>query len=183
MTIKPGHFTGDMPGSGSPGKKLIATKRDIKKYQPQKMSHIDDDPKNLEPLEKHRKSTQGEKGETRGSDPKISTQLVGPFRKRGESRSEPREHGRVRRYSGVREPGNAPSPKTTKQIQRARKTARKGMGEEVETTATQNNQIDKQQKKTQQQQDKVRQQEVQILQRKLQALKSAPKGIDPSITA
>jgi len=183
MTIKPGHFTGDMPGSGSPGKKLIATKRDIKKYQPQKMSHIDDDPKNLEPLEKHRKSTQGKKGETRGSDPKISTQLVGPFRKRGESRSEPREHGRVRRYSGVREPGNTPSPKTTKQIQRARKTARKGMGEEVETTATQNNQIDKQQKKTQQQQDKVRQQEVQILQRKLQALKSAPKGIDPSITA
>ena len=41
---------------------------------------------------------------------------------------------------------------------------------------------DQQQKKTQQQQDRMRQQEVQILQRKLQALRSAPKGTDPSIT-
>ncbi len=140
MTVKPGHFTGDMPGSGSPGKKLIATKHDIKKYQPQKMSHIDDDPKNLEPLEKHRKSTQGSKGETRGSDPKIHTQLVGSFRKRGESRAEPKEHGRVRRYSGVREPGSVTAPKTTKQIQRARKTARKGMGEALDVNAQQTQQ-------------------------------------------
>ncbi|MFZ9354369.1 MAG: hypothetical protein ACO25L_06100, partial [Candidatus Nanopelagicales bacterium] len=137
MTVKPGHFTGDMPGSGSPGKKLIATKHDIKKYQPQKMSHIDDDPKNLEPLEKHRKSTQGSKGETRGSDPKIHTQMVGSFKKRGDGRGETREHGRVRRYSGVREPGSVTAPKTTKQIQRARKTARKGMGEAVDVTAQQ----------------------------------------------
>ena len=42
---------------------------------------------------------------------------------------------------------------------------------------------DQQQKKMQQQQDRTRQQEVQILQRKLQALRSAPKGSDPSITA
>jgi hypothetical protein len=42
---------------------------------------------------------------------------------------------------------------------------------------------DQQQKKTQQQQDRMRQQEVQILQRKLQALRSAPKGANPSITA
>jgi hypothetical protein len=35
----------------------------------------------------------------------------------------------------------------------------------------------------QQQKDRTRQQEVQILQRKLQALRSAPKGSDPSITA
>jgi hypothetical protein len=42
---------------------------------------------------------------------------------------------------------------------------------------------DQQQKKTQQQQDRMRQQEVQILQRKLQALRSAPKGVNPSITA
>jgi hypothetical protein len=42
---------------------------------------------------------------------------------------------------------------------------------------------DQQQKKIQQQQDRVRQQEVQILQRKLQALRSAPRGVDPSITA
>jgi hypothetical protein len=42
---------------------------------------------------------------------------------------------------------------------------------------------EQQQKKLQQQQDKMRQQEVQILQKKLQALKSAPKGTDPSITA
>jgi hypothetical protein len=41
---------------------------------------------------------------------------------------------------------------------------------------------DQQQKKTQQQQDRMRQQEVQILQRKLQALRSAPKGSDPSIS-
>jgi hypothetical protein len=40
-----------------------------------------------------------------------------------------------------------------------------------------------QEKKTQQQQDRMRQQEVQILQKKLQALRSAPKGTDPSITA
>ncbi len=38
-------------------------------------------------------------------------------------------------------------------------------------------------KKSQQQKDRMRQQEVQILQRKLQALRSAPKGTDPSITA
>jgi hypothetical protein len=132
ITMKAGHFTGDMPGSGSPGKKLIATKRDIEKYKPQKVSHIDDDPKNLEPLEKHRQETQGKKGKTRGSDPKIHTQHVGSYRKRGESRSEPREHGGVRRFSGVRDPGNITAPKTTKQIQRARKTARKGMGEAVE---------------------------------------------------
>ena len=43
--------------------------------------------------------------------------------------------------------------------------------------------VDQQTKKTQQQQDRMRQQEVQILQRKLQALRSAPKGTDPSITA
>jgi hypothetical protein len=42
---------------------------------------------------------------------------------------------------------------------------------------------DQQQKKAQQQKDRMRQQEVQIIQRKLQALKSAPKGSDPSITA
>ena len=131
IKLKAGHFTGDMPGSGSPGKKLIATKQDIKKYQPEKISHIDDDPKNLEPLEKHRKSTQGPKGKTRGSDPKIHTQHVGSYRKRGEGRGETREHGRVKRYSGVRDAGNVPSPKTTKQVQRARKTARRGMGESV----------------------------------------------------
>ncbi len=42
---------------------------------------------------------------------------------------------------------------------------------------------EQQQRRLQQQQDKMRQQEVQILQKKLQALKSAPKGTDPSITA
>ena len=42
---------------------------------------------------------------------------------------------------------------------------------------------EQQQRKLQQQQDRMRQQEVQIIQRKLQALKSAPKGTDPSITA
>jgi hypothetical protein len=42
---------------------------------------------------------------------------------------------------------------------------------------------DQQQKKSQQQKDRIRQQEVQIIQRKLQALRSAPRGSDPSITA
>jgi hypothetical protein len=42
---------------------------------------------------------------------------------------------------------------------------------------------DQQKKKVQQQQDRMRQQEVQIMQRKLQAMRSAPKGSDPSITA
>ena len=42
---------------------------------------------------------------------------------------------------------------------------------------------DQAQKKMQQSQDRMRQQEVQIIQRKLQALRSAPKGTDPSITA
>jgi hypothetical protein len=40
-----------------------------------------------------------------------------------------------------------------------------------------------QQKNMGQQRDKMRQQEIQILQKKLQALRSAPKGSDPSITA
>jgi len=44
-------------------------------------------------------------------------------------------------------------------------------------------QPDQQKKKMQQQQDRMRQQEVQIMQRKLQAMRSAPKGSDPSITA
>jgi nitric oxide reductase activation protein len=44
-------------------------------------------------------------------------------------------------------------------------------------------QQDQSQKKAAQQNDRMRQQEVQIIQRKLQALRSAPKGTDPSITA
>ena len=44
-------------------------------------------------------------------------------------------------------------------------------------------QQDQLQKKAAQQKDRMRQQEVQIIQRKLQALRSAPKGSDPSITA
>jgi len=40
-----------------------------------------------------------------------------------------------------------------------------------------------QQKKKSQQQDRMKQQEIQIMQRKLQAMRSAPKGTDPSITA
>ena len=177
MTVKPGHFTGDMPGSGSPGKKLIATKHDIKKYQPQKVSHIDDDPKNLEPLEKHKKETQGEKGKKRGSDPKIHTQHVGSYRKRGESRSEPREHGRVRRFSGVRDAGNVPNPQTTKQIQRARKKARSGMKEAVDMpTTTKPVQDAKQTQQTKSASQKAKQAAIAIKQKELQALRSTPAG-------
>lgn len=181
MTVKPGHFTGDMPGSGSPGKKLIATKHDIKKYQPQKVSHIDDDPKNLEPLEKHRKETQGKKGEARGSDPKIHTQHVGSYRKRGESRTEPREHGRVRRYSGVRDAGNIPEPQTTKQIQRARKKARSGMKEAVDMPATTKPVQDtKQAQQTKSAEQKAKQAAIAIKQKELQALRSTPAGTSVS---
>ena len=55
--------------------------------------------------------------------------------------------------------------------------------QELQPKASSTEKTDQQQKKTQQQQDRMRQQEVQILQRKLQALRSAPKGTDPSITA
>lgn len=134
IKLKPGHFTGDIPGTGSPMKKLIATKKDIKKYQPQKVSHIDDDPKNLEPLEKHRQDTQGEKGKTRGTDPKIQTQLVGSFGKKGKGRGTSRTHGRVRRYSGVRNPGSVTQPVSTKEVQRRARKAKRGMGEAVEPT-------------------------------------------------
>lgn len=134
IKLKPGHFTGDIPGTGSPMKKLIATKKDIKKYQPQKVSHIDDDPKNLEPLEKHRQDTQGEKGKTRGTDPKIQTQLVGSFRKKGEGRGTSRTHERVRRYSGVRNPGSVTQPVSTKEVQLRARKAKRGMGEAVEPT-------------------------------------------------
>lgn len=134
IKLKPGHFTGDIPGTGSPRKKLIATKRDIEKYQPQKVSHIDDDPKNLEPLEKYRRETQGKRGETRGTDPKIHTQLVGSFRKRGEGRGTSRTHGGVRRYSGVRNPGSVTQPVSTKEVQRRARKAKRGMGEAVELT-------------------------------------------------
>ena len=43
--------------------------------------------------------------------------------------------------------------------------------------------VDPAQKRREQQNDRARQQEVQILQKKLQALRSAPKGSDPSIMA
>ncbi len=54
---------------------------------------------------------------------------------------------------------------------------------ELEPKSQTTEKTDQQQKKMQQQRDKMRQQEIQILQRKLQALRSAPKGTDPSITA
>jgi hypothetical protein len=63
----------------------------------------------------------------------------------------------------------------------AKRMAEQAMEMQPKTSSTEK--PDQQQKKTQQQQDRMRQQEVQILQRKLQALRSAPKGTDPSITA
>lgn len=86
---------------------------------------------------------------------------------------------------GIRK--NTDAPKTPQQKQRARKKARRGMKEAVDT-ANLNASTEKQTKqnpqmgKIKQQQDRMRQQEIQIMQRKLQALKTAPKGIDPSIT-
>ena len=68
-------------------------------------------------------------------------------------------------------------------------TARRGgrkLGEqamEIQPKSQQSGQQDQAQKKAAQQRDRERQQEVQILQRKLQALRSAPKGSDPNITA
>ncbi len=63
----------------------------------------------------------------------------------------------------------------------AKKMAEQALELQPKTSSTQK--PDQQQKKLQQSQDRMRQQEVQILQRKLQALRSAPKGTDPSITA
>ena len=64
----------------------------------------------------------------------------------------------------------------------AKKVAEQALEMQPRTSET-SEKPDQQKKKTQQQQDRMRQQEVQILQRKLQALRSAPKGTDPSITA
>jgi hypothetical protein len=64
----------------------------------------------------------------------------------------------------------------------AKKVAEQALEMQPKTSET-SEKPDQQKKKTQQQQDRMRQQEVQILQRKLQALRSAPKGTDPSITA
>jgi hypothetical protein len=63
----------------------------------------------------------------------------------------------------------------------AKRMAEQALEMQPKTQAT--SKPDQQQKKLQQNQDRMKQQEVQILQRKLQALRSAPKGIDPSITA
>jgi hypothetical protein len=65
----------------------------------------------------------------------------------------------------------------------ATKIAKKVAEQALEMQPKTSEQPDQQKKKVQQQQDRMRQQEVQILQRKLQALRSAPKGTDPSITA
>ncbi len=65
----------------------------------------------------------------------------------------------------------------------ATKIAKKVAEQALEMQPRTSEQPDQQKKKVQQQQDRMRQQEVQILQRKLQALRSAPKGTDPSITA
>ncbi len=60
----------------------------------------------------------------------------------------------------------------------------KKMAEQVsEPQSTTQSETDSQKRKMQLQQDRMKQQEIQILQRKLQAMRSAPKGTDPSITA
>ena len=63
----------------------------------------------------------------------------------------------------------------------AKKIAEQAM--EINPKSSKTGGSDQENKKMQQQKDRTRQQEVQILQRKLQALRSAPKGSDPSITA
>jgi hypothetical protein len=65
----------------------------------------------------------------------------------------------------------------------ATKMAKKIAEQAPEMQSKTSEQPDQQKKKIQQQQDRMRQQEIQIIQKKLQALKSAPKGSDPSITA
>jgi hypothetical protein len=65
----------------------------------------------------------------------------------------------------------------------ATKIAKKVAEQALEMQPKTSEQPDQQKKKVQQQQDRMRQQEVQIMQRKLQAMRSAPKGSDPSITA
>jgi hypothetical protein len=65
----------------------------------------------------------------------------------------------------------------------ATKIAKKVAEQALEMQPKTSEQPDQQKKKVQQQQDRMRQQEIQIMQRKLQAMRSAPKGSDPSITA
>lgn len=63
----------------------------------------------------------------------------------------------------------------------AKKIAEQAM--EIQQKTQQSGQKDVAQKKIEQQKDRQRQQEVQIMQKKLQALRSAPRGTDPNITA
>ena len=56
--------------------------------------------------------------------------------KKGEGRGTSRTHGRVRRYSGVRNPGSVTQPVSTKEVQRRSRKAKRGMGEAVDPTYT-----------------------------------------------
>jgi len=81
-----------------------------------------------------------------------------------------------------RYPGRGMEVKMATATKIAKKVSEQALEMQPRTSET-SEKPDQQKKKTQQQQDRMRQQEVQILQRKLQALRSAPKGTDPSITA
>ncbi|NBP04317.1 MAG: hypothetical protein EBU90_30360, partial [Proteobacteria bacterium] len=80
-----------------------------------------------------------------------------------------------------RYPGRGMEVKMATATKMAKKMVEQAMELQPKTQSSQK--PDQQQKKVQQQQDRMKQQEVQILQRKLQALRSAPKGTDPSIMA
>jgi hypothetical protein len=80
-----------------------------------------------------------------------------------------------------RYPGRGMEVKMATATKMAKKIAEQAM--EINPKSSKTGGSEQENKKMQQQKDRTRQQEVQILQRKLQALRSAPKGSDPSITA
>jgi hypothetical protein len=193
--LKAVHFVGDIKKGSGPEKKATVAKQIVSKRPDAKEVHfVDDHPGNVkavtDTLAKPGKTVKGKVGRTRETGPKVKgfvakpatkakgtvkTGEVVPVRLGGEGREGNR---------GIRSNTLPSSEKTTEKTQRRAKTAKRGMGEEVETFQSKTQETSNQkEKKIQQQQDRMKQQEVQILQRKLQALKSAPKGTDPSITA
>jgi hypothetical protein len=175
------HFTGGMRTGSGPEKKGEVVKK-IVKPDAKKVITTDDHLQNV----RHMAAAASEvapKAKVRAYQSKPATKPKGKV-KAGDI--VPVRVGKERDLSdpkiGIRK--NIDAPKTTQEKQRARKKARKGMKEAVDVNSSTSSSLENQTqtRKNKQQQDRMRQQEIQIMQRKLQALKSAPRGSDPSIT-
>jgi hypothetical protein len=82
-----------------------------------------------------------------------------------------------------RYPGRGMEVKMATATKMAKKMVEQALETQPSTQQAPSQDSEQQKKKAQQQQERMKQQEVQIMQRKLQAMRSAPKGTDPSITA